>query len=89
MYIKIHTLTTIDILVPQRKPGAPIIHIRHMDDWIERQYRQCGGLGLLSNTPGGEWILGVGGEFWWIRWIVGLKSGTPRSLTRGANISFD
>jgi len=60
-YIKIHTLTTIDILVSQRKPGAPITHIRHLDDWMERHYRQWGGLGVLSNTPGGEWIFG---DFW-------------------------
>ena len=48
-------------LDPQRKPGAPIIHIRHVDDWLERQCCQEGGWGYILRHTGGV-DFGCGGR---------------------------
>jgi len=45
-------LTIYDILDPQRNSGAPIINIRHMDDWMERGAAEGAGVFISDRTWG-------------------------------------
>ena len=53
----------------QRKPGAPIIHICHMDDFWSGDVAK----GMNRESL----IFGMGGELWWDWLVDGLKSVTP------------
>ena len=46
------SLTLITIFGPQRKTGDPVIHIRHVDDWLERQARGAAGFYIPSHMGG-------------------------------------
>ena len=67
LILQFHLLTTADIFATHCKSGAPIIYIRHMDDWLEQGAAEEAGVFNFGSYLGesgfllwGESYVGVG-----------------------------